>query len=315
MEKELNLFKLDIQFFAEDDENLDDEFKPDDEDDDEDVDDVDDEDEDLDDFDDSNEDDGNEDSDDDSKDDGKDTPKDDKPKDDKPKDEPKNEEKKKQTREENARYKQLRKEEELRKSELEKARKDAVNEFIKERYKVNTFTDEPLDDDYSIEVFKIQLEMHEKGLDPVKDFPKYYAEMQRANAKKLEEKRQKDEWFAKDFNDFKEVYPDVDIEELDKNEEFVKFSKGKIGNVPLKEIYEDFKATEDSINQEVERRVKEEVEKRVAKALSSPNSVKDTSSNDNETYYTLEQLQSMTSEELDKNWKKVERSYNKILKK
>lgn len=49
--------------------------------------------------------------------------------------------------------------------------------------------------------------------------------------------KQKEIWDSQ-LKEFEEAYPDVDLEELDKNQKFVKFIKGK--NARLKELYDDF---------------------------------------------------------------------------
>lgn len=60
----------------------------------------------------------------------------------------------------------------------------------------------------------------------------------RQQKQQAEQKRQKDEAWSKQVKEFAEEHPDVDLDELSKDEKFLKFAKGK--SQPLKELYKDY---------------------------------------------------------------------------
>jgi chromosome segregation ATPase len=63
------------------------------------------------------------------------------------------------------------------------------------------------------------------------------AERQAKEAEIKQAQQQKEAWESQ-TKEFEKAYPDVDLEQLDKNSKFLKFIKGKTGT--LKEMYEDF---------------------------------------------------------------------------
>ena len=225
--------------------------------------------------------------------------------------EKKNDGKKKQTRVEDSKFAQMRKEQEKLKNEQQKAREEGRIEGIKQAFNnTNKFTGKKLTDKHSVETFLTMLEMEEKGLDPIEDYADYIEEKSRKVDESNKVKQQQDEFFKKDYEDFVKMYPDVSLEELANNEDFELFSEGKLGHVPLAKIYESFLKFQSKYNKKIDQ----EARKKIAKSKSSPGSTKSDDS-DNGKYYTLEQLSKMSDKEIEANWEKVEKSYDRLQKK
>lgn len=217
--------------------------------------------------------------------------------------------KKKQSRAENSKFAEMRKEQAKLKAEQEKAREEGRIEGIKQAYNnKNKFTGKVLTDKHSVDTFLTMLEMEEKGLDPIEDYADYIEEKNREKFKESEDKRKQDDFLKKDLEDFIKEYPDVDLNTLVNDEDFELFSEGKIGNMPLANIYKSFIKFQGKYAEKANK----EARMKVAKSKSSPGS--SSASEDKNDFYTFEQLKNMSDEELEKNWKKVEKSYDRLYK-
>ena len=136
---------------------------------------------------------------------------------------------------------------------IEKARKEAYNEAyqkgLKEgkintyKGKINPYTQTTMEDEIDIQEYLDMYEIDSKGGDPIKDYNKKVKEKAREEAKKqlkIEEEKERENFFNNDVRNFTEKNPNVELEKLFKDEKFNKFSKGKLGTQPLTEIYDDF---------------------------------------------------------------------------
>lgn len=156
----------------------------------------------------------------------------------------------KQSNEENARYASIRrKAEEEATKRIEQVRKEAYEQGL-EQGKIqsyigrqNPYTGETIKDDYDVQEYLEMYELDSKGKDPITG----YRELQKEKARKeAEDKIKKDEedkqnlWYQNDTKDFMEKYSSEKIQELTKDEDFNLFANGKIGKVPLAQIYEDY---------------------------------------------------------------------------
>ena len=123
----------------------------------------------------------------------------------------------KQSREENAKQAAARrKREEEQKKHDEEIRQKAFEEGKKagrlESSKVNTFTDEPIEDEYDLKIFEIQKQIKAEGGDPIKDLPKRLAKLNREEEqtrKTKEEETKKSSEAAK--NDIKTSLPKLEV--------------------------------------------------------------------------------------------------------
>jgi len=156
----------------------------------------------------------------------------------------------KQSREENAKQAAARrKREEEQKKHDEEIRQQAFEEGKKagrlESSKVNTFTNEPIEDEYDLKIFEIQKQIKAEGGDPIKDLPKRLAKLNREEEQtrktKEEETKKSSEAAKNDIKDFiAEVGSAAKAKEIYNDENFQVFIEGKLGKKPLKELYQDY---------------------------------------------------------------------------
>ena len=223
---------------------------------------------------------------------------------------------KKQSREENAKYKALRKESKRIQEESARAKELGKLEGIKLAYGgKNKFTGEELKDEYDIRAFMTQLEMEAEGLDPVEDYQKYVTNQERKKAEEVKKNEKDKEWYANDRTAFVEAYPNVDLNDLINDEDFQLFSKGKVGITPLKEIYADYL----TLVSKYEQKAKSEARKKAAKGMSSTGSVKNEEVEPE--YYPLEEIKKYSYKDLQnlkvsdpKKYKKIMDSYDVMTK-
>lgn len=161
------------------------------------------------------------------------------------------EEKTKQSNEDNkyARQARLRAEKEAE-AKIEQARKEAYEKGLAQGKvqsyigRQNPYTGETIKDDYDVQEYLEMYELDTKGKDPISA----YRELQKEKARKeAEEKIKKDEedkqneWYQNDTKDFVEKYSSEKLQELTNDPDFNLFANGKIGKMPLANIYEDYK--------------------------------------------------------------------------
>lgn len=208
-------------------------------------------------------------------------------------------EKPKQSKEKNKEFAEKRRAEKLAKEEAELS-------VLKEYVGTNPYTGEPIETLRDAKVYKTMKMIEKQGGDPVTDYHKYAGlEEQKA----IDTENERKESIRKDVEEFKKAFPDVNLNELSKDANFVKFSNKFIGKVPLKDIYEAFSDVKSVLKVNAEETAKQEVAKKIAKEKTSVGNL-EAVGDANAPMYTLEQIGKMTNSELDKNWKEVEKSYN-----
>lgn len=156
----------------------------------------------------------------------------------------------KQSNEENAKYASIRrKAEEDAKKQIEQARKEAyeqgLNQGKVQSYigRNNPYTGQTIKDEYDVQEYLDMYELDGKGKDPISG----YREMQKDKARKeaeekikAEEQSKQEIWYKNDTKDFVDKYSAEKLQELTKDEDFNMFANGKVGKVPLAQIYEDY---------------------------------------------------------------------------
>lgn len=157
----------------------------------------------------------------------------------------------KQSDEENAKYAGIRrKAQEEAKKQIEQARKEAYEQGLAQGKirsyigKENPYTGRRIEDDYDVQEYLDMYELDSKGKDPVNDYRELQKEKARQEAEervKAEEKSKQDRWYEDDTKDFVDKYSVEELQELSKDEDFNLFANGKIGKLPLANIYEDYK--------------------------------------------------------------------------
>ena len=145
--------------------------------------------------------------------------------------------------------------------------------------------------------------LEEAGLDPVSDYWQLdeviAKEKEKEGSSKIDPKQDALQ-FAKDF-------PDVPLADLNKDTRFLKFAKGKIGNLPLSEVYSDYQEFIEELDSEADKKARS----LMAKAKATPGVTTTTEKSDNE-YYTIEEIKKMPQAEISKNWDKVLKSLAKV---
>ena len=203
-----------------------------------------------------------------------------------------------QTAEINAEFARKRREEK-RLAELKSAKEEAVIEALGG---INPFTGEQMKDSADVEEYLTMKKLSVDGKDPLKDFLSFRKEAIR----QFEQKEKQNRFFREDAADFFDRYPDADIEALAKDESFLSFSKGKVGKYPLAEIYSDYLSLEQKFNE----KAKKIAAQSYANMRATPGSL--TSGEDSGTsFYTPEQVDAMSQDEVLKNYDKIRESMKK----
>lgn len=164
--------------------------------------------------------------------------------------EPQAETKKPQSDEENSKYRLARiKAEKEAEKKIEQARKEAYEQGLKQGKvqsyigRQNPYTGKEIKDDYDVQEYLDMYELDSKGEDPIDGYRELQKQKARDEAEKKikadEEAKQK-QWYEDDTKDFVEKYSSEKLQELTKDEDFNLFANGKVGKVPLAQIYEDY---------------------------------------------------------------------------
>jgi len=158
--------------------------------------------------------------------------------------------KSKMSKEEQSLQAQKRREREKKEREdrEEKIKQEAYLKGKLDSTKVNTFTNEPITDEYDLKVYELQKKIESEGGDPIADLPKRLAQAERETANKIKEAKSKEveeqQHIENDMNSFRKEYPDVDLKGLLEDTMFNRFAKSRIGRSgdenTLIQIYKDF---------------------------------------------------------------------------
>ena len=211
-----------------------------------------------------------------------------------------------QTKEENSQNARRRREAE-RQAELKKTAEEAREKAIIETLGgKNPYTDEEMKDSADVKEYLTMREIEKNGGDPLSDFAKYHKKQERERAEEEQKRKDKEKWFIDDRADFVSKYPDVDIEALIKDEDFAEYADGKVGVVPLSKIYEGYA----KFTAKYEKKAKQIATQRVANRKASPGSLSSTNPSDSG-FYTKEQVEKMSTEEIKKDYEKVRASMAK----
>jgi len=160
------------------------------------------------------------------------------------------EEKTEQSNEDNkyARQARLRAEKEAE-VKIEQVRKEAYEQGLAQGKvqsyigRQNPYTGETIKDDYDVQEYLDMYELDSKGKDPINGYRELQKEKARQEAEnkiKQDEEEKQTKWYQEDTKDFVDKYSSDKLQELSKDEDFNLFANGKIGKVPLAQIYEDY---------------------------------------------------------------------------
>jgi len=219
---------------------------------------------------------------------------------------------KRQSREDNRKYAEMRREKERQEKERQEIERKAYRKGLIEAINgVNPYTNKKIEDDFDVEEYMTMREIEKDGLDPVADYSAYLKKKKRLETAPPTSGVRSQEWLENDARQFLQKYPEVNLETLLDDKLFVKFSDGKLGNQTLARVYEDYTELMETLNAETDKKIR----LAVARSKSSPGSVETGKKTEDSTYYSWEQLQKMSTEEVDKNYDKVMKSYNYHLQK
>lgn len=132
----------------------------------------------------------------------------------------------------------------------------------------NRFTGKEIKDEEDLAEFEVMLEMEGKGLDPVDDYAEYIKERRRAErqaeAQRNQQEMEAEQKSQEDINRFCEKYDKETAQKIFQNKEFIKFSEGLLGLVPLTVIYEKFVETQATTETHAEKLLMEKDARRKA---------------------------------------------------
>ena len=198
-----------------------------------------------------------------------------------------------------------------RKAELEKARQTAREQAIIETLGgKNPYTGEDMKDSSDVQEFLLMREIEKEGGDPLSDYSKHLKVKEREKSQAKAKKDAEAEWYRNDKEAFASKYPDVDVNSLIENKRFNRYAEGKVGSVPLSEIYEGFIESESELRAEAEKTAYQKAQQQLANAKASPGSLSSTNQGDT-VFFTREQVQKMSQAEVSRNYDKIRASMSK----
>ena len=133
--------------------------------------------------------------------------------------------------------------------------------------KMNPYTNTEIKDLTDVEVYEDMFKIAEEGGDPLKDYASYSADKKREEARIKQEESERQAKAEKDIDDFQKKYPDVNLSDLFKNENFLDYAEGK--DKSLVDVYDSYmKFITGFRNKGIET-----AKKTIANSISSPGSL------------------------------------------
>lgn len=210
----------------------------------------------------------------------------------------------KQSNEENAKYASIRrKAQEDAQKQIEKAKEEAYKQGLAQGKvqsyigKQNPYTGQAIKDEYDVQEYLDMYELDSNGKDPISGYRELQKDKARKEAEekvKAEEKSKQDRWYQEDTKDFVDKYSAEKLQELSKDEDFNLFANGKIGKVPLAQIYGDYQ----KLISKYEKKSVETAKQIVANNTTTPGAIEETEPQEID-------WNSMSSEQFEKYVKKA----------
>jgi hypothetical protein len=171
----------------------------------------------------------------------------------------------------------------------------------------NPYTHEPIKDWTDAQEYLTMRRIEQGGGDPLQDYAKAIKAETRDREAKEAAAAQKQQWYLQDRAAFSAEHPDINADDLTKDADFSAYAQGKIGKVPLTQIYQGYRAMVDKITAavtaDVEARVTRTVAQSQANRQASPGSL--SGSGDGKPFFTREQVQKMTRAEVSANYDQI----------
>lgn len=199
-----------------------------------------------------------------------------------------------------------------RREELQRVREQTIIETLGG---INPYTGEEMKDSADVSQYLTMREIKSRGGDPVGEYAKYHTILEREKAQKEAEEEQKrtDEAERKaahdrDVSAFREKYPDVSMQSMMNDADFMAYAKGRVGkDGSIYAVYDAYATAKAAEEQRVEQRAREIAAQMQANAQASPGTAKGEASGDPE-YFTREQVQAMTQAQVHRNYDKIKKS-------
>ena len=216
-----------------------------------------------------------------------------------------------QSKEENSAFARQRREKEEA-EKLSKAREEArVQAVIDTLGGINPYTQEKMVDAEDVNEYLLMKKIETQGDDPLEKYPSALKESKREQEKQDQAKREEQEKARKDIEEFKTNYPNVNLNDLEQDEAFNDYVDGKLGRKSLSELYASYIGFQEKITKANETKKKEAEIIEKAQQNTAVGSVTTPTPADEDTY-TFEELCNLSESEINRNWKKVERSKKKL---
>lgn len=197
-----------------------------------------------------------------------------------------------------------------RQEELAKAKLDAVKEAIGN----NPYTDKPINTQEDYEEYLLMKKIDKEGGDPKADYAEYLKKTNREKYEREQKVKADKERMEKEINNFVTAHPDVNLEELLKQDgDFALFIRGKQGQT-LESLYKDFTKIIGKYKSELNQKEREELAK--LRASATPGSLGGGGFEVPSDLYTEAQIDAMTQKDLSdpKVLEKVNKSLDYIRK-
>jgi hypothetical protein len=175
----------------------------------------------------------------------------------------------------------------------------------------NPFTGGDMADSEDVEEYLLQKEISEKGGDPVGDLAAYRKQKARekraAEASEVEGKQR----MATELNEFREKFPNVNVQELLRDEDFAEYADGKLGRKTISAVYEAY------VNYKNKLTGKQTEAKEEAKAAQANANKKasvgslHSSHKESKDFFTPDQVRAMSRAEVKKNFDAIKESMKK----
>lgn len=216
-----------------------------------------------------------------------------------------------QTKEQNSIFARQRREKEEA-ERLNKAKEEArIQAVIETLGGINPYTNEKMVDAEDVEEYLVMKKIENDGNDPLEKYPSEIKNQKREKEKAEASKKEEQEKARKDIEEFMNNYPNVTLQDLEKDEAFNDYVDGKLGKKSLSELYASYLGFRDSITKSSEAKKKEAEIIKQAQQNAATGSATTPNAADDDTY-TFEELSNLSAKEIEKNWKKVERSKQKL---
>lgn len=207
-----------------------------------------------------------------------------------------------QSRERNAEEARKRREAEKQEA-IKRARVEAILEATDGK---NPYTNEDMTDADDVEEYLNMRKIEKEGKDPIADYASWMKQQARVRKAEQEAKERQVENVRNDLDAFKKANPDVDTDALFQDEAFSDYAEGKLGSKPLTQIYEGYR----KLVGNTRKAEQEKAAQALANSRATPGSAQNTSTGETD-FFTKEQVQKMSPDEVNKNLDKILKSQKK----